>query len=167
MQEQEWIEKSKKGDEVAFEKLYLAHKQEVYHLCMQKVHDAQLAEDLTQEAFLKAYGALSSFEGRAKFSSWLYKIAYHLCCSYLRAQKERPLEYEEGKKANEEKKEIPSEDLEKAMALLSPKQRAVFELFDVKNYSTREIAQKLSIPEGTVRSRLHYARKKMQQFLND
>ncbi len=171
MQEEELIEKSKKGDGAAFSTLATQYREKIFQMILGIVKDQGAAEDLTQEAFLHAFQKLSSFQQKSKFYTWLYRIAHNLAVNFLRKTthlKEEP--FQEPIFGTEETTIDMHElegNLEKAMAILSPNQKAVFDMFVLKKMSHKEIAAHLNIPTGTVRSRLHYARLKLRQYFEE
>ena len=84
--EKKIIEKVLGGDANAFEELVLKYEKTVYNLALRMVGDRDDASDMTQEAFIKAYGSLSSFRGDSKFSVWIYRIATNVCLDFLRSK---------------------------------------------------------------------------------
>lgn len=173
MREEKLIEQSKRGDERAFALLMKKYEEKIRKLCFSIVKDEQSAEDITQEVFLHAFQKMSTFEGRAQFYTWLYRIAHNASLNFLKKRKrlkESELKEELSKApAKESVEEIEIEEaLFKAMNFLSPKQRVVFELYILHKLSQKNIAEVLHVPEGTIRSRLHYARQKIkEQFLQE
>lgn len=171
MEEDSLLDRSLAGEEEAFTELMSQNQVAVFRHCLSVVRDEEIAQDLTQETFLQAYRHLGDFKRKAKFSTWLWKIAHNLSLAYLKKHnhlQELPL-----------KEEIvastpppPEEDREKIdsiraeLSTLDEKHRIVFELYHFNRLSQKEIAAQLQIPPGTVRSRLHYAKKKLQNKLN-
>ena len=107
------------GDANAFEDLVAAYEKNVYNLALRTVGIPQVAEDMAQEAFLKAYSSLSSFRGDSKFSVWLYRIVSNVCLDFLRRQNRRPstslsVEDEDGE---ESQLDIPDESLSPELLL--------------------------------------------------
>jgi RNA polymerase sigma-70 factor (ECF subfamily) len=141
-------------------------------LALNLLHDVGDAEDAVQEAFLKIYRGARTFRGGAAFSTWIYRVAVNTCYDALRRRKARPagppLEAGDGR---ESFGASPGSDhplrlaLEKSVALLPPKHRAVFLLFEVEGFTHGEIARILGIPEGTSKTFLFYAKKKLQRWL--
>lgn len=84
--EKKIIEKVLGGDANAFEELVLKYEKTVYNLALRMVGDRDDASDMTQEAFIKAYGSLSSFRGDSKFSVWIYRITTNVCLDFLRSK---------------------------------------------------------------------------------
>jgi RNA polymerase sigma-70 factor (ECF subfamily) len=147
------------------------------------VRNREDARDITQEAFVKAYRNLAGFRLEASFYTWLYRIAMNLAIDYTRKRKRREVAgFDEQIAAKDEDGGIhelhhgdsPRKALERkqllakimdAMQKLSDDQRQVILLREVEGLSYREISQVMDIPEGTVMSRLFYARKKLQKLL--
>jgi len=158
------IKKSKAGDEKAFEELMRRNQVPIYRHIYSMVKDEGIAEDLTQEAFIAAYQHLHEFQGRSRFSTWLWRIGHNKALSYLRKQKEpTPLPFKEEcyqAPSNEEEEAI----VEELLAHLSPKHAETYRLFVVEHLPQKEIAKRLGIPHGTVRSRIHYARSKLKNL---
>lgn len=170
MDDRELVKKSLEGDEETFTTLVLQNRDGVYRHCLSIVHDAEIAEDLTQETFVHAFQHLGSFRMESRFSTWLWRIAHNLSLSYLKRHPRNELEFKEEAlsspfHASEEISDERLSHIQEALESLDPKQRIVFELYDLQHISQKQIAQDLGIPHGTVRSRLHYARKAIRRFL--
>lgn len=166
MQEDELIDKSLKGDREAMDLLVRENWSRVYHHCLRIVQDESIAEDLTQETFVHAFQHLDSFQRRAKFSTWVWRIAHNLSLNYLKkkSREEQPLKEEILPSEEGEDEREFYQQVEEAMQTLDEKHRIVFELYDLKHIPQKEIAAQLNIPHGTVRSRLHYARLKIREY---
>lgn len=174
MQEKELIEASKQGDDLAFKKLMDEYETKIFYFCLGKTKDEEAAKDLTQETFLKAFQHLTSFRSESSFYTWVYRIAFNETMNYLKKRERHKEEefHEEHFSFHQEAKpafevEAVQEAIQMGLSLLSSKHRIVFELYDLQKKSHKEIAVELHIPEGTVRSRLHYARQKMRVFLKN
>ena len=164
-----------------FEQLVTAYEKNVYNLALRMVGDPDDAADITQETFIKAYRALGSFRGDSKFSSWIYRIASNVCLDFLRSRSRRaqvPLSFEnedaEGEielpdmSQNPEKvlmKKLSMEAVRRGMEKLPPKQRQLLVLRELCGLSYAELAQTLSVEEGTVKSRIFRARKRLCAIL--
>ena len=90
----ELVERWKGGDELAFEALIRRHQQRVFRLLLRMMGTREEAEDVCQEAFLRAYRALRGFRGQAKFSSWLYRITLNLCRDWIRRERRTPMSHQ-------------------------------------------------------------------------
>lgn len=162
--ESDLVGHARRGDVGAFEALYRRHVDRVYGLCLRMVADRARAEDLTQEAFLRAWRKLGSFRGRSAFGTWLHRLAVNVVLGDLRAAKRHETKHEPLADEPDEPAApaaAPPEtalDLEAAIAALSPRARQVFVLHDVEGYRHREIAELTGISEGTSKAHLHRAR---------
>jgi len=167
MQEKELIEKCKKGDEEAFSTLMHLHEGKIFQVCLQIIKDEEIAQDLTQEAFVHAFQHLDSFKMHSTFYTWLYRIAKNLSLNLLRKKhlQEQELKEELTSAPVPQEEEELSQRMQEALEQLPLKQRLVFELFDLQKVPQKEIAAQLNISPGTVRSRLFYARRKMRRLL--
>ncbi len=159
------------GDPAALEALYDRHAGVVFALLVRIVHDRQVAEELLQEAFLRAWQRGDTYEGqRGEVRSWLLGIAHHLALNELRRRRRRPAEAAESRRNafDHELAALPDpgrepieaawvavrqQELVRAMAGLPDSQRAVLELF-AAGYSQAEIAERLGEPLGTVKTRM-------------
>lgn len=172
MDEKTLIQKSLAGEEKAFEILFSENREAVYRHCLGVVKDEEIAQDLTQETFLHAFQHLSSFQRKARFSTWLWRIAHNLALSYLKKHRHIEQEFLEEllppnrlleKEAGVD--EALMQKIQEGIATLPPKQRIVFKMYVLKHIPQKEIAARLGISHGTVRSRLHYARKKIKSHI--
>ena len=176
------VERVRAGDVNAYEALVAAHEKNVYNLALRMTGNPADAEDMAQEAFLKAYRSLSEFRGDSKFSVWLYRIVSNVCLDFLRRQKRRQtvslsVEDDEGEETQldipdlaqspEEllERRMTREAVQKGLALLPPDHRQILLLREIQGLSYEEIAQALQIEVGTVKSRIFRARKKLCAFL--
>ena len=140
----------------------------VYRLC----GDVHLAEDAAQEAFVRAWQHLPSYQPRSPFRNWVYRIAINAALDALRAVRQEQESVDEDAAASaDERPEALVERAEQADAVrgavlgLPPASRAVLVLREYEGLSYREIADTLDIPVGTVMSRLNYARGRLRQAL--
>lgn len=166
------LEGCRAGDLAAFERLYEMQAPRMKSLAMNLLHDAADAEDAVQEAFLKIYRGAKTFRGGAAFSTWTYRVLVNTCYDALRRRRSRPagapLDSENGlaRKASAPASDHPLRlALEKGVARLTPKHRAVFLLFAVEGFTHGEIALILGIPEGTSKTFLFDAKRKLQRWL--
>jgi len=179
--DQRRVERALRGDRTAFEELFVAYRERVYGVVFGYVRDADDALDLTQDAFVKAFQKLASFKGESSFFTWITQIAIHLAIDHTRKKKRRRLVQLDDPERGESAplavepaavaKGLLAEELrgryEEALEGLSDKHRTVFVLHTVKGMAYKEIASVLDISIGTVMSRLHYARKKIQALMGD
>lgn len=164
------------GEGNLFELLMRRHNPRVYRAARAILRDDSEAEDVMQDAYVRAYEHLRDFEGRARFSTWLTRIAVHEALARVRRQKRyetldphaEESSMTEGKTGDPEQETSDVEMravLEKAMTRLPDEFRAVFVLRAVEGMSGAEVAECLGIPEDTVKTRLHRARAKLQDML--
>ncbi len=181
--EKKIIEKVLGGDANAFEELVLRYEKTVYNLALRMVGDRDDAFDMTQEAFIKAYGSLSSFRGDSKFSVWIYRITTNVCLDFLRSKSRKQqvsltvsdddedaqLDIPDPKADPEQQliKKISMQSVEEGLKTLPDKQRQILVMRELGGMSYAEIGKALSIEEGTVKSRIFRARKRLCIFLLD
>jgi len=150
----------------------------VWRLAVRVLRDEEKARDAVQEGFLKVYRSLDRFEGRSSFYTWLYRLVLNLCLDMRRRDRsDREVEWsEERLPAPGEADGGPAGALERseirkrvaaAIETLPDVQRETLVLREVEGLSYKEIADALGISKGTVMSRLHYARKKIQRILEE
>jgi len=163
------------GDKGAFDLLVLKYQHKIVNLVMRYVRDPDLALDITQEAFVKAYRALPRFRGDSAFYTWLYRIAVNTAKNHLASQRRRPMDVEldlqdpEQYDLHAKLKETDTpegvmisnevrETLEKAINGLPEDLRTAIVLRELDGMSYEEIAETMECPVGTVRSRIFRAR---------
>ncbi|MDR1131435.1 MAG: sigma-70 family RNA polymerase sigma factor [Oscillospiraceae bacterium] len=177
------IAETQNGDSAAFERLVLENQAKVYNLALRMVGNEDDAFDMSQEAFIKTYNAISNFRGDSRFSVWLYRLTTNVCLDFLRAEGRRPhssLTYA-GEDEEEQELEIPDERfspetlLEKkalretvaqGLMRLPEDYRAILLLREIDGLSYDEIAEVLSLESGTVKSRIFRARKRLCAILS-
>lgn len=182
--ERELVRAARNGDADAFGKLVVRYQRRIYALVRRMTGDHGLADDLAQEAFIKAWRNIRKYRGRSAFYTWLYRIAMNTALTRLKQQKRLPYSGVESLENIPHPRPVPflsgiPEDgadrlrrkeldraLEKALQGLSFRHREVVEMHVLDEISHREIARALKVSEGTVRSRLHYARKQLKKRLN-
>lgn len=172
------------GDVAAFDKLILKYRERVFGVVYNLTANREDASDLTQDTFIKGFQAINRFQGNCSFFTWLYKIAVNTTLSHLR--KNRLRSFFSLEKINEEGagsevidkltdnrgadrdtylREL-QEKLNEALQKLSIPHRTVITLFEIDGLSHSEIAEIMGCSEGTVRSRLHYAKQFLQGELS-
>jgi len=160
------------GDTQAFERLYRANVGRVYAVCLRLAGDPVRAEELTQDAFVRAWEKLGSFRADAAFSTWIHRIAVNGFLMSTRADSRRsarlqvvgdPVEVETWTRQPVPETGI---DLERAVGALPDGARAVFVLHDIEGYQHAEIAELMNIAPGTSKSQLHRARKLLRETLD-
>lgn len=155
------IRAAAEGDLDAFGVLVESYQEPIWRFLCSLVKDAALAEDLTQETFLRAFDRLGSFEFRSRFSTWLFAVARNLGIDALRQRERRSL-----LSVRLGPDEPPSDphlrtEVATAVAALSDKLREALLLVEVMGFSCREAGEILGIPDGTVKSRLFHARTRL------
>ncbi len=179
--ERELIERFQNGDTEAFNPLILKYKQKIYNLLYLRVGDREIAKDLSQDVFLKAFQALPHFKQDSAFYSWLYRIASNCSIDFMRKRKRREVlmfgELPPDADNTLQMMQVypsPSEMVEneelgriirKAVRQLSPGQRRVFKLRYRRELPIKEIAVRLNKSEGTIKAHLHHAHKKLRSLL--
>jgi RNA polymerase sigma-70 factor, ECF subfamily len=160
------------GDRQAFERLYRLHANRVFAVCVRMTGDRHQAEELTQDAFVRAWDKLPQFRGDAQFGTWLHRLAVNVVLN-ARAGSARTIAREaEDSAAALDVAPQPaapaglSLDLEQAIAGLPTGARRVFTLFDVYGYSHEEIADQLGITTGGSKAQLHRARMLLREALS-
>ncbi|MCG9127404.1 sigma-70 family RNA polymerase sigma factor [Candidatus Poribacteria bacterium] len=168
------------GDTSAFNTLVLKYQDQIAKLIYKYVKDVEATKDLSQEVFLKAYKALPRFKHDSAFYSWLYRIAENCCIDFQRKQKRRQnYLYDELPKTPEEcllfgsfpspshfvEMEELGDMITKAITHLPPKQQEVFKLRYDQKLLMKEIALHINRSEGTVKTHLHKAHRKLRELL--
>lgn len=155
------IRAAAQGDHDAFAQLVRAHQGMVWHFLTRLLGDCSLAEDVTQETFIKVFIKLPTFSYRARFSTWVFAIARNAGIDALRARarSERTTHAAADLQRDEESSSPAGQmDLEAAIAALPPKLKEAFLLVEVAGLRYEEVAKVQRVPIGTVKSRLHHAR---------
>ncbi len=183
MDELELIRQAGQGDESAFEQLVIAYEKPVYNLCLRMCGDRDEAFDLSQDTFIKAWHAISMFQGDSKFQTWLMRIASNTCIDHLRKKKRKnvipmtdldredePLErqiadYETDPAVLAEKAQ-DHEAVREAMSRLPDQDRLILSMRAIEDMSYREIGEALELQPGTVKSRISRAREKIRRSLD-
>jgi len=174
------------GDTTAFRGLVERFQNRIYAHIYGMIRNREEARDLTQETFVKAFRNLGGFRGESSFTTWLYRIASNVTIDHIRKHSRVRVggyddevaikEEGDGRWEPDHLRRSPGRDLERqrmyqrvmdAMQALPPDQRQVVLLREIEGFSYKEIAEAMGIPEGTVMSRLFYARKRLQAILKD
>ena len=159
------VRRAASADVSAFEALYRRHHRRVHGVIVRLVGQAGArAEDLTQEAFVRAWQALPTFRFESAVSTWLHRLAVNTALMELRARRSRPLADDDEDAL--ESLSVPDtagravlgRDLERAVATLPPRARAVLVLHDVEGWKHEEIAEELGMAIGSSKAQLHRAR---------
>lgn len=161
------------GDVAAERALYEAHVDRVFRLAFRLAGDADLAQDFTQETFVRAFNKLREFQGRSALSTWLHAIAVSVSLNGLRKVKKirtREVEIDDAEPAYATSREAEpdlKQRLKTAIAGLPEHYRSVFVMYDMEGYSHEEIGTVLGVPVGTSKARLSRAREKLREQLAD
>ena len=178
----ELVKKVKSGDRAAFDLLVLKYQNKIIHLVSRYVKDSHAAQDVAQEAFIKAYRGLARFRGESAFYTWLYRIAINTAKNYIVSEKRRVPEFEvdayeaEQFGENHALKEIASpehvllsEEIKKQIVVtirgLPDDLKEAITLREVEGLSYEAIAESMNCPIGTVRSRIFRAREAIDKVL--
>jgi RNA polymerase sigma-70 factor (ECF subfamily) len=162
------------GDGLAFEEVVRRYQRRVYAVALRIVRRHDVADDVTQDTFVRAHRALGSFDRSRPFGPWVCRIAANLAVNHVRSPEAREEGLPEGHAETPSDREGPlqgvldreaREQLQGALARLSAEQRAVFVLRAVEGLSYKEIAEALGISTGTVMSRLFRARERLVEAL--
>ncbi len=155
-----------RGDKRAGEEFVTAHYPRIFRLLRCLTGRADLAEDLTQQTFVRAWQALANFRNESRLSTWLHRIAYHEYTHWLRDRREHlPLDAAEHLAAPALPEEWATLVLPQALAQLTPELRDAFLLYHVQELTIAEAAAILDIAPGTVKSRLFTARHRLRELI--
>lgn len=168
----ETIRLAQEGDEVAFQEIYEQCYTHVYYYALKLTHSDADAKDIAQDTFLQVYRSIQNLENPDYFSLWLNRIVYSKFMRQLDKRKETAIEADDlhyhlehsdkAKKMNEERLLDDEEIIRQMIQRLTPKQKEVMELTYYQQYTAQEIAKLLQLPEGTVKSRIHQAKKALK-----
>ena len=173
--EDRWVEKARDGDRLAFEQLYRSHCDRIYALCWRMCgSDKALAEDMVQEAFIRAWKKLDLFRGESKFGTWLHRLAVNVVLSDRRIRVKR-LQREQEMVDGVERTLMGDrdvfvglrKDLEFAISGLPERARTVLILYDIEGYRHKEISEMTGMAVGSSKAQLHRARKLVREALKD
>lgn len=173
-----------KGDQNAFADIVSLYQHKLYQVCYRMLGNKQEAEDIAQEAFVRAYTNLHTFDQKRKFSTWLYRIGTNLCIDRIR--KKKPDYYLDAEVTGTEgldlysqiasDDQLPEETIEQMelqdriqyeIGRLPDKYRTVVVLKYIEELSLQEISEILDMPLGTVKTRIHRGREALRKQLNN
>jgi len=173
--EERWVDKARAGDRLAFEQLYRSHCDRIHALCWRMCGgDRALAEDMVQEAFVRAWNKLHLFRGDSKFGTWLHRLTVNVVLSDRRIRVKRV--HREQEFDGDLERVLVGErdvfaglrkDLEAAIAGLPERARTVLVLYDIEGYQHNEIAEMTGMAVGSSKAQLHRARKLVREVLKD
>ncbi len=173
------IARCQRGDQDALKELFERYRQKVYRIAYGVVREREEALDIVQEVFIKLFHSIKQFKGKSQFYTYLYRMAMNTALDHSRRMKRAsPLSQaeEQGFQPSDDSEKRPDrifdrkeleERLRQAINRLSPDQRAVLIFREVEGLSYQEIAEAVGCSLGTVMSRLHYGRKRIQEFLKN
>jgi len=180
------VTRAKSGDLSAFDSLIVHYRNRLYSVIYNMTMNADDAADLTQESFVKAFRSLAKFREKSSFYTWLYRIGVNLTLTHLKKRKIRQffsfdnvsddgginkdLEAVSSTSSTSVKKALNNElheKLNEALSKLSDKHRTIVVLFEIDGLGHKEIAKIMNCTEGTVRSRLFYAKQQLQSYLSE
>jgi RNA polymerase sigma-70 factor (ECF subfamily) len=180
------VERAKRGDTEAFDALVRKHSPKLYGLVYHMTANHEDTNDLLQDVFAKAYRSLKRFRGKSSFYTWIYSIATNMTLNFLKkrnrrraqmslddldARVEHDKDFIEATAKTTPVREANLHELQKrlnvAMMQLSDEHRAVVTMFDIQGMPHAEISKILGVSEGTVRSRLFYAHRQLQSYLEE
>jgi RNA polymerase sigma-70 factor (ECF subfamily) len=186
LDDHELVSKCQNGDAQAFNELVTKYRGKVYSMIFNMVRSEQDAWDLAQDGFVKAWNSIGRFRGQSAFYTWLYRIMTNVTIDWMRKRQiESGTEFDDnielqniapGAHTAPKSEALPHrqieqgeirEQIDRALAKLSPEHRAVITLKEIDGLQYHEIAESLGCSIGTVMSRLFYARKRLQGLLKD
>lgn len=166
------------GDAAAFREIFLRHRNDVARLVYRMLSGSTDLEDVVQEVFVQVFRSLKDFRGQSKFSTWLHRVTVNVVLMHRRSAKSRPVLTEEapGDVTADERQPLPDEEAERCERMrafqrlidrLAEKKRVVFVLHELEGLSPTEIAEIVDAPVLTVRTRLFYARRELEEMLSE
>ncbi len=182
------VSKTQGGDSRAFDDLIRKYHSRLYGLVYHMTSNHEDTNDLLQDVFSKAYRSINHFHGKSSFYTWIYRIAVNMTLNFIKKQRrqsyksinddDNPIENDpefiaatKNKATQDPASLINNQELQKkltqAMLKLSAQHRAVVTLFDIQGIPQAEIAKILKTTEGTIRSRLFYAHRQLQNYLQE
>lgn len=158
------VEGCRTNDRIAQRQVYDAYKNAMYSVCLRICVNQDDAKDALQEGFIEVFKCIHAFRGESTLGAWIKTIMARKALRKL-----RKLSFEPESKAVDEvvvfEDDLSGEELHNALSLLDEGYRSVFVLYEVEGYTHKEISQMMGISEGTSKSQLHYAKKKLQLIL--
>ncbi len=183
--DEQLVARTQAGDPDAFDALVVRYRVRLYGLVYNMTSNHEDTNDLLQDIFAKAYRSIKSFQGKSSFYTWMHSIAVNMSINFLKKRGRRQAlslddvdagiendkDFIEATSGKDPRHEANLNELQQrlneAMQRLSHEHRAVVTMFDIQGMPHAEIAKILGISEGTVRSRLFYAHRQLQNFLEE
>jgi len=173
------VDRCRRQESEAYDEFYNRFRNTIYRIALRILKDQSAAEDAVQETLINVFRSIGRFRGEAKISTWLNRIATNVCLETLRrGKKQKEDSFEQLKNFLEDsllfndspfnsvyQQELGAR-LESSLQRVSQKQREIVRLHDLEGLTIKEIAQRLDISEGTVKSRLFYGRQECRRYLN-
>lgn len=165
------IERCKKGDHRAFSSLYELYAKAMYNVALRIINAEEEAQDILQEAFIKAYHKIYQFDYQASFGAWLKRIVINQALDSIRKKKEHlitdieGLDFEQDEAIDWENVDMTVERVKNSMKLLPDGFRVVCSMYLFEGYEHKEIAQILGITESTSKSQFHRAKLKLKELM--
>jgi RNA polymerase sigma-70 factor (ECF subfamily) len=170
------VQSAQSGDQESFRLLVEPHLEALLRSIYRIVHHESDAQDILQETLVRAFLSIGNFKGNSSFKTWLFRISYNLAIDFLRKNKRNPEELNETALNNVKAGDSPEKAAEMSLELsrvsaglkrLSPEHREALLLREVDGLSYEEIAEVMGVSQGTVMSRLFYAREKLLGLLGE
>jgi len=180
------VERVQAGDKEAFRQLVERHQRRAFSIAMGLVRDESDARELVQDAFLRVYKNIATFQGQSSFFTWLYRIITNLSIDLIRKPGRQVAELDESREDGDPNKDFPflsridgsdpvdvvrraeiASRLREALAALPDYHRGVIVMREVEGLSYEEMAEAMGVSKGTIMSRLFHARQKLQKALVD
>lgn len=184
-EDKDLVAKAQKGDAAAFDELVVKHTPKLYGLIYHMTSNHEDTNDLLQDVFSKAYRSIKRFRGKSTFYTWIYSIATNMTLNFLKKRNRRKAmsldDVDLGIENDKDFIEITSKSdpireanihelqkrLNEALLELSEDHRAVVVMYDIQGMPHKEISKVLGVSEGTIRSRLFYAHRQLQNYLEE
>lgn len=183
--DEELVARTKAGDASAFDQLIVRYSPRLYGLLYNMTSNHEDTNDLLQEVFAKAYRSIKGFQGKSSFYTWMHSISVNMAINFLKKRNRRAAmslddvdngiandpDFIEATRGSDPSHQANLTELQKrlneAMQKLSEEHRAVVTMFDIQGMPHAEIAKIMGTSEGTVRSRLFYAHRQLQNYLQE
>ncbi|MCC6797206.1 MAG: RNA polymerase sigma factor [Candidatus Hydrogenedentes bacterium] len=164
------VQRTRAGEVEAFSELVRRHERVVFNLSYRFMRDNALAEDMAQEAFLKAYRLLHGFRGDCSFSTWLYRVTSSVCLTELNRRKRRgeveltPSHEDESSTEPDETSDMP-ELIRRCVTKLPERYATIVSLYYLQEVPYEDIAETMRIPMGTLKTWMHRARLQLRKIV--
>ncbi len=168
------VDRFREGDQAAFQDLMAAHEDRVFSICLRVVRNRELALDATQDTFINVYRRIRSFDGRAAFSTWLYRVAVNSCYDLLRREQRRQaqplsdhIDPADASAGDDLDAVELRPELTQALGRIGDVFRDAIVLVDLEGFSIEDAAAVLDVAPGTVKSRLYRGRRALANSLGN